>query len=178
MALWTAEFSHVLSIPRPTGRLRPTAGERGGDPVAPRGGAVRLSAFANRERAVQDDGRQRGRRSVPELLQQAAASFGLLASTMRLHIVWVLSQGEADVGTLAERVGGTLQAVSQHLAKLKLAGMVSNRREGRRQVYGVDDSQVATLVRLMVEKLDPGEGAAGPAGAAGGDLLHFRSSGA
>ncbi|MDH6118648.1 metalloregulator ArsR/SmtB family transcription factor [Kitasatospora sp. GAS204B] len=114
----------------------------------------------------------------PELLQQAAASFGLLASTMRLHIVWVLSQGEADVGTLAERVGGTLQAVSQHLAKLKLAGMVSNRREGRRQVYGVDDSQVATLVRLMVEKLDPGEGAAGPAGAAGGDLLHFRSSGA
>jgi DNA-binding transcriptional ArsR family regulator len=116
-----------------------------------------------------------------ELLQAAAASFGLLASTMRLHIVWVLSQGEADVGTLAERVGGTLQAVSQHLAKLKLAGMVSNRREGRRQVYGVDDPQVATLVGLMIEKLD----ATGVLGGSclqpprsSGEVYQFRSSGA
>ncbi len=108
----------------------------------------------------------------PQLLQQAAASFGLLASTMRLHIVWVLSQGEADVGTLAERVGGTLQAVSQHLAKLKLAGIVSNRREGRRQVYEVEDPQVATLVRLMIEKLD----AAQPT--LGGEVRRFRGSGA
>ncbi|MGF1431392.1 ArsR/SmtB family transcription factor [Kitasatospora sp. LaBMicrA B282] len=115
---------------------------------------------------------------APELLQQAAASFGLLASTMRLHIVWVLSQGEADVGTLAERVGGTLQAVSQHLAKLKLAGMVVNRREGRRQVYEVDDPQVATLVRLMIEKLDAGEAPQLPARAVGGELFRFRSSGA
>jgi DNA-binding transcriptional ArsR family regulator len=118
----------------------------------------------------------------PQLLQQAAASFGLLASTMRLHIVWVLTQGEADVGTLAERVGGTLQAVSQHLAKLKLAGMVSNRREGRRQVYGVDDPQVATLVRLMVEKLDTAGHASGHRAAdpfaGGGELRRFRSSGA
>ncbi|PYC73882.1 transcriptional regulator [Streptomyces tateyamensis] len=107
----------------------------------------------------------------PQLLQQAAANFGLLASTMRLHIVWVLSQGEADVGTLAERVGGTLQAVSQHLAKLKLAGIVSNRREGRRQVYEVEDPHVANLVRLMVAKLDPQ--------APGGEVVRLlRSSGA
>jgi DNA-binding transcriptional ArsR family regulator len=69
----------------------------------------------------------------PELLQRAAGRFGLLASTMRLHIVWVLAHGEMDVGGLADAVGGTLQAVSQHLAKLKLAGLVRSRREGRRQ---------------------------------------------
>ncbi|WP_329563989.1 ArsR/SmtB family transcription factor [Kitasatospora sp. NBC_01266] len=114
----------------------------------------------------------------PELLQQAAASFGLLASTMRLHIVWVLSQGEADVGTLADRVGGTLQAVSQHLAKLKLAGMVSNRREGRRQVYEVDDPQVATLVRLMVANLDADRASAAQTRTVGGELFRFRVSGA
>ena len=28
----------------------------------------------------------------PELLQRAVGRFGLLASTMRLHIVWVLAQ--------------------------------------------------------------------------------------
>jgi DNA-binding transcriptional ArsR family regulator len=89
----------------------------------------------------------------PELLQRVAGRFGLLASTMRLHIVWVLSQGEMDVGGLAEAVGGTPQSVSQHLAKLKLADLVRSRREGRRQVYLVDDPQLVTIVRLAVEQL-------------------------
>lgn len=89
----------------------------------------------------------------PELLQLAAGRFGLLASTMRLHIVWILAHGEMDVGGLADAVGGTLQAVSQHLAKLKLAGLVRSRREGRRQVYLVDEPHVATIVKLAVEQL-------------------------
>jgi DNA-binding transcriptional ArsR family regulator len=89
----------------------------------------------------------------PELLQLAAARFGLLASTMRLHIVWVLAHGETDVGGLADAVGGTLQAVSQHLAKLKLAGLVRSRREGRRQVYLVDDPHLVMIVKLAVEQL-------------------------
>lgn len=89
----------------------------------------------------------------PELLQVVASRFGLLASTMRLHIVWVLAHGEMDVGGLADAVGGTLQAVSQHLAKLKLAGLVRSRREGRRQVYLVDDPNLVMIVRLAVEQL-------------------------
>ncbi|MEW1864845.1 metalloregulator ArsR/SmtB family transcription factor [Streptomyces sp. NBC_00669] len=88
-----------------------------------------------------------------EVLQSVAAAFGLLASPMRLHIVWILAQGDCDVTGLAERVGATLPAVSQHLAKLKLAGLVHARREGRRQVYLVDDPDVVTVVRLMVGQL-------------------------
>jgi DNA-binding transcriptional ArsR family regulator len=88
-----------------------------------------------------------------ELLQLAAARFGLLASTMRLHIVWVLSRGDTDVGGLADATGGTLQAVSQHLAKLKLAGLVRSHREGRRQVYLVDDPHLVMIVKLMIEQL-------------------------
>lgn len=89
----------------------------------------------------------------PEVLQSAAAAFGLLASTMRLHIVWILAQGDCDVTGLAERVGASLPAVSQHLAKLKLAGLVHSRREGRRQVYLVDDPHVVTVVQVMVGQL-------------------------
>lgn len=87
------------------------------------------------------------------MLQQAAATFGLLASTMRLNIVWVLAHGETDVGTLAELTGGSVQAVSQHLAKLKLAGLVRSRREGRRQVYLVDNPHVVMIVQVAVEQL-------------------------
>ena len=88
-----------------------------------------------------------------EVLSQAAAAFGLLASPARLHIVWALAQGESDVTGLAERVGGALPAVSQHLTKLKLAGLVGSRREGRRQVYFVDDTDIVTVVRLLVGRL-------------------------
>ncbi|MGW1074320.1 ArsR/SmtB family transcription factor [Streptomyces sp. NPDC002537] len=102
----------------------------------------------------------------PEVLSEAAAAFGLLASSARLHLVWALSQGESDVSGLAERVGGALPAISQHLAKLKLAGLVRSRREGRRVVYLVDDPDVVTIVRLMVGQLaDRRTGAEGLAGA-------------
>jgi DNA-binding transcriptional ArsR family regulator len=91
-----------------------------------------------------------------DVLAQAAAAFGLLASPARLHIVWALAQGESDVTGLAERVGGALPAVSQHLTKLKLAGLVRSRREGRRQVYFVDAEEqaaVVDVVRLLVGRL-------------------------
>ncbi|MGJ5752623.1 ArsR family transcriptional regulator [Streptomyces puniciscabiei] len=91
-----------------------------------------------------------------EVLAEAAAAFGLLASPARLHIVWALIQGESDVTGLAERVGGALPAVSQHLTKLKLAGLVRSRREGRRQVYFVDaagQAAVVDVVRLLVGRL-------------------------
>jgi DNA-binding transcriptional ArsR family regulator len=85
-----------------------------------------------------------------QVLQQAAGTFGMLAATARLQIVWLLAKGERDVGTLAAEVGSTVPAVSQHLAKLKLAGLVRSRREGRRQVYLVDDPQVAEMVTSVV----------------------------
>lgn len=88
-----------------------------------------------------------------QVLEAAAAAFGLLASSARLHIMWALAQGESDVTHLADRVGGALPAVSQHLSKLKLAGLVRSRREGRRQVYFVGDPEVVTVVRLMVGQL-------------------------
>ena len=94
-----------------------------------------------------------GRGLEPGLVQEAAGLFGLLSSTTRLHIVWLLAHEEQDVGALAEAVGGALPAVSQHLAKLKLAGLVTARREGRRQVYLIADPRVADAVRHVVHDL-------------------------
>ncbi|MEU1817442.1 metalloregulator ArsR/SmtB family transcription factor [Streptomyces roseifaciens] len=111
-----------------------------------------------------------------DVLTEAAAAFGLLASPARLHLVWALAQGESDVTALAERVGGALPAISQHLAKLKLAGLVRSRREGRRMVYLVDDPHVVAIVRLMVGQLADreagGTGRAGVRGAARTGRLH------
>ncbi|WEO94660.1 metalloregulator ArsR/SmtB family transcription factor [Streptomyces sp. FXJ1.172] len=101
-----------------------------------------------------------------EVLAEAAAAFGLLAAAPRLHLLWALAQGESDVSALADRIGGALPAVSQHLSKLRLAGLVRSRREGRRQIYYVDDPDVVAVVRMMVGQLS--RRAAEPAAVSGG----------
>lgn len=83
-------------------------------------------------------------------LHDAATVFGMLAATARLQILWLLSQGERDVGTLAIDIDQTVPAVSQHLAKLRLAGLVHMRKEGRRSVYTIADPGIADIVRLAV----------------------------
>lgn len=86
----------------------------------------------------------------PELLADTAAAFGMLGATSRLQIVWLLAAGPRDVGTLATALGQPVAAVSQHLAKLKLAGLVRARREGRHQIYVIDDPGVVETVRSVV----------------------------
>jgi DNA-binding transcriptional ArsR family regulator len=86
----------------------------------------------------------------PDLVQDAAATFALLSATVRLHIMWLLASGERDVGTLATDVGQSVATVSQHLGKLKLAGLVRARRDGKRQIYLVDDPHVVDLVQLAI----------------------------
>lgn len=86
----------------------------------------------------------------PDVLQDSAATFALLAATVRLHIMWLLASGERDVGTLATETGQTVATVSQHLGKLKLAGLVRSRREGKRQIYLVDDPHVVDIVQLTI----------------------------
>ncbi|MDF3291746.1 ArsR/SmtB family transcription factor [Streptomyces silvisoli] len=83
----------------------------------------------------------------------AAATFALLSSPMRLHIVWALAQRENDVSQPARRLGGTPQAVSQHLAKLKLAGVVQARGRARLSVYRAVDPHLVTAATLMLERL-------------------------
>lgn len=85
------------------------------------------------------------------LIQDTAGMFAMLSATVRLHLVWLLSLGERDVGTLAEEIGQSMATVSHHLGKLKLAGFVDARRDGRRQVYFVSDDLALQVVRIAVD---------------------------
>ncbi|MFF4189217.1 ArsR/SmtB family transcription factor [Streptomyces sp. NPDC001691] len=83
-------------------------------------------------------------------LAEATGVFALLSDATRLHLLWLLAQGESDVSSLAERCEASRTAVSQHLAKLRLAGLVETRREGRHIVYRLTDGH---LRRLVLEAL-------------------------
>jgi DNA-binding transcriptional ArsR family regulator len=86
-----------------------------------------------------------------ETARAAATSLTLLADDTRLKILWTLMQGEHHVNALAETVGAKAPAVSQHLSKLRLAGMVSVRREGTYAYYRASDDHISSIVRLLVE---------------------------
>ncbi|QVQ52823.1 helix-turn-helix transcriptional regulator [Spiractinospora alimapuensis] len=92
--------------------------------------------------------------SVPpetEQLTVAAGVFALLSDPTRLHLLWTLAGGEADVGQLTDACGASRTAVSQHLAKLRLAGLVEARKESRHSIYRLSDGH---LRRLVVEALN------------------------
>jgi DNA-binding transcriptional ArsR family regulator len=103
-----------------------------------------------------DSGRAAPAASTPVTdaqLSAAAATFDLLSLPGRLHLVWLLSTEEFDVGHLADLTGATLPSTSQQLAKLRAAGVVSARRDGRRQLYRVDDPHILSVIKAMLEHI-------------------------
>jgi DNA-binding transcriptional ArsR family regulator len=85
-----------------------------------------------------------------DVIQAATVTLGMLADTTRLRLMAALVDADSDVTTLTRLVGAARPAVSQHLGKLRLAGLVRGRRDGRRSVYAVTDPHVR---RLVVEAL-------------------------
>jgi DNA-binding transcriptional ArsR family regulator len=83
---------------------------------------------------------------TPEQLETATVTLKLLADRTRLHIVWALLHGEHSVNGLAEHVGVAPAAVSQHLAKLRLAHLVRTRRDGNRIFYAAENDHIMRLV--------------------------------
>lgn len=105
-------------------------------------------------------------RSVPtdEHAQLAVDTFRMLADPTRLKILWILLQGETNVSTLCQHTGASAPAVSQHLAKLRLAGLVSSRREGTFIYYSATSAHVH---RLLTEALSHAEHVTGEVTGAG-----------
>lgn len=89
-----------------------------------------------------------------EQVRAAAEALALLAEPTRLRLLWVLTTGEHDVSSLAATVEASATSVSQHLAKLRLAGLVKARREGRRQLYTAQGAHVRRLVQEALHFAD------------------------
>lgn len=85
----------------------------------------------------------------------ADLAFDALADPVRRNILAVLaSTDECSAGALAGRitsVGRT--AVSTHLRVLRIAGLISERREGRFRYYAIDPSGSAREVLELLHQL-------------------------
>jgi len=89
---------------------------------------------------------QIGDMPTQDQVEQAVDTLKLAADPTRLRILWALLHGEHSVNLLAEHVGAQPAAVSQHLAKLRLAHLVRTRREGNHVYYLAQDGHVRRIV--------------------------------
>lgn len=87
-------------------------------------------------------------------VRTAVDAFRLLSDGTRLRLMWLLSHGEYDVGSLAEALDVARPSVSQHLAKLRLGGLVQTRREGRHVKYRARDAHVRRLIKEILFHAD------------------------
>jgi DNA-binding transcriptional ArsR family regulator len=90
----------------------------------------------------------------PDAVRRAAEALRMLADPTRISILWALMQGETSVACLADLAGTSPTAVSQHLSKLRLAGLVTNRREGTFVFYTLADRHIGGLLRQALSHAD------------------------
>jgi DNA-binding transcriptional ArsR family regulator len=81
-----------------------------------------------------------------QYVELAVEVFSMLADATRVRLILALRAGEMSVNNLAEIVGKSPATVSQHLAKLRLARIVTTRQEGTRVFYHLANEHARALV--------------------------------
>jgi ArsR family transcriptional regulator len=86
----------------------------------------------------------------------AARLLKALSNENRLLIMCYLAEaGELSVGGLANRIGLSQSALSQHLGKLREEGLVKTRRQSQMIHYRVSDPKAAQLLTLLHDLFCP-----------------------
>ena len=82
----------------------------------------------------------------------AASMLRALANERRLMILCLLiADQELSAGELADRVGLSQSATSQHLAKMREEGLITFRREAQSVHYRIADPSVKRIIATLKE---------------------------
>lgn len=90
----------------------------------------------------------------PQLLETAAGTLRMLAEPTRLNLLWQFTEGPKTVTELTAAVGVPRTVTSQHLAKLRLSGLVDTRKDGRHVIYSLRDGHLVRLIRETINHAD------------------------
>lgn len=87
-----------------------------------------------------------GRWPDSQFVELAVEVFSMLADATRVRIILALRDEELSVNRLADVLDRSPAAISQHLAKLRLARIVATRQEGQRVFYRLENEHASQLV--------------------------------
>ncbi|WP_394160892.1 ArsR/SmtB family transcription factor [Galactobacter valiniphilus] len=91
----------------------------------------------------------------PEFVDLAAEVFTLLSDPTRIRILLELDRaGELAVGELAAALEKPRTGVSQHLARLRMARMVTTRHEGTKVLYALVDEHPVRVIAEAVRQAE------------------------
>ncbi|MDT7732165.1 MAG: hypothetical protein QOK45_2418 [Mycobacterium sp.] len=79
-------------------------------------------------------------------LYEMVDAFAVIADPTRRRIMDTLRDGDADVGTLVERLGISQPLVSKHLGVLRAAGSVDVLVDGKRRVYRLAEDPLPAVL--------------------------------
>jgi ArsR family transcriptional regulator, virulence genes transcriptional regulator len=88
-------------------------------------------------------------RELTAKANEAARLLAALANERRLALLCELVEGERSVGQLVEAVGLTQSALSQHLAKLRAAGIVATRRHAQTIYYRLASDAAGSVMTTL-----------------------------
>lgn len=88
---------------------------------------------------------------MAERAEDAASLLKSLAHGGRLMILCHLTGGEKSVTELEDRLQSRQAAVSQQLARLRLEGLVTARREGKQIYYSLNDPRAAQIIAVIYD---------------------------
>jgi DNA-binding transcriptional ArsR family regulator len=96
-------------------------------------------------------------RLIPKALE-AAETLKALAHETRLLAVCFIGEGEKSVQEMEEFLGTTQSNVSQHLARLKAAGILQSRKQGKQVFYSAASPEIFRLVDTLQRIYCPAPG--------------------
>jgi DNA-binding transcriptional ArsR family regulator len=82
---------------------------------------------------------------------EAEALLSLMANRHRLLVMCNLIDGELTVSQLLECSSLSQSALSQHLGKLREAGLVATRRNGQKIYYRLASEPARTLIQTLCD---------------------------
>lgn len=83
--------------------------------------------------------------------EEAATFLKALSHEGRLMILCYLSSGEKSVTELEQLLSSRQAAVSQQLARLRLEGLVSARRDGKAIYYSLSEPRAERLIGVLYD---------------------------
>ena len=86
---------------------------------------------------------------LAEKAEEASRLLTAMANAKRLMVMCSLLEGEKSVGELAELVGLSQAALSQHLGKMRALDLVATRRAGQTIYYGLASQQVREMLETL-----------------------------
>ncbi|MBM9594829.1 ArsR/SmtB family transcription factor [Roseitranquillus sediminis] len=89
--------------------------------------------------------------ALEERAEYVADRLALLGNAKRLLILCKLAEREMSVGAIQTAVGLSQSALSQHLARLREAGMVATRREAQTIYYRIADPELEVLMGALYD---------------------------